>query len=82
MTEPVYSGEPAYYGTVRIKVGHPPSRNGHPTLSLFLPVELARTWPAWATHVQVWVDEAGIHLEPCREPAETAQRPDRPLPFA
>jgi len=76
VTEP----EPrTYYGTVRAMLTTPPSR-GTRVLTVVLPAELARTWPAWATHVHVFADADGLHLEPVNEP-ERGNGGDRPPPF-
>lgn len=62
------------YGVVRIRVGTPPSRNGNPTLLVFLPTALARTWPVDITHVRVVADDHGLHLYPAEGPAPTGSR--------
>lgn len=67
------------YGVVRIRVGTPPSRNGNPTLLVFLPTALARTWPVDITHVRVVADDDGLHLYPTGGPSPPATQPP---PFA
>lgn len=73
--------EPVNYGIVRVKRGHPPSR-GTPTLTLQLPAELARTWPDWATHVELIATDTFLMVKPCHVPdGRERPGPDREPPW-
>lgn len=70
-----------YFGTIAVVRGTPPSRGNSPTLTFQMPVDLARTWPAWATHVAVEVDDEGVHLRPIHGHADPKPPPPAKLPF-